>query len=161
MKTNHKVKAFTLSEVLIVLVITSIVIAIAFSILRLVTKQYNAISTRYTERAEILKLKQRMLTDMDISKSAFWDSDQEQLSLMSGRKESTSINYEVYDNLLIRNGDTLSKNITTISFFYKGNTVQGGAVDAFEVSIGNDKDVTNFFISTRLSALQKIEEVWD
>ena len=56
MKYNKKIPAFTLSEVLIVLVITAIVIGIAFSVLTLVNKQYNAIRDSYTYKTAVLKL---------------------------------------------------------------------------------------------------------
>lgn len=161
MKTKTKVEAFTLSEVLIVLVITSIVIAIAFSVLRLVTKQYNAINTRYQERTEVLKLKQRITSDMDISNNTFWDASKEQLLLVNKKEDSEVIIYEFYNNILIRDNDTLSKTVNNISFFYQGNPVENGVIDALEVVIDNDENVSNFFVSTRLSASQKINEVWD
>ncbi|MBQ52974.1 MAG: hypothetical protein CMF35_15035, partial [Leeuwenhoekiella sp.] len=47
LKNKTKLKAFTLSEMLVVLAITAIVVSLAFVILNLVTKQIQLISTNY------------------------------------------------------------------------------------------------------------------
>lgn len=47
---NNKVKSFTLSELLVVMIITAIVVGMAFSVLRLVQKQIHTIQKTMTNQ---------------------------------------------------------------------------------------------------------------
>jgi len=159
MVNSKKVQAFTLNEVLIVLVITSIVVAIAFSVLQLVTKQYNAINIRYEERTEVLKLQQRMFIDLDQSYNATWSSLEEQL-IVYDHKESF-VTYDIIGNVLMRDDDTLSTGISGATFFLKGDEVEDGTIDGFEIEFIESGREIGFFVCRDLSSLQKMNEVWD
>ena len=56
MQTNSKVQAFTLSEMIVVLIITSIVIGMAFSVLRLVQKHMGGIQDNFNRSTELNRL---------------------------------------------------------------------------------------------------------
>lgn len=159
MRNSKKIAAFTLSEVLIVLVVTSIVVAIAFTVLRLVTQQYNAIRLRYQERTEVQKLKQRMTTDFDSAKSIFWDDLEEKLKINKGNEDL--VNYEWTDNFLLRNTDTLSKHITDLKLFYRGVDVIKGQIDGIEIELKRSGQIINLFVSKKLDSRQQLSDLWD
>jgi Tfp pilus assembly protein PilV len=159
MRNSKKIAAFTLSEVLIVLVVTSIVVAIAFTVLRLVTKQYNAINMRYQERTEIQKLKQRMTTDFDSAKSIFWDYLEEKLQINKGNEDL--VNYEWTDNFLLRNTDTLSKHIAELKLFYRGDEVVKGQIDGIDIELKRSGQIINLFVSKKLDSRQQLSDLWD
>jgi prepilin-type N-terminal cleavage/methylation domain-containing protein len=159
MRDSKKIAAFTLSEVLVVLVITSIVMAIAFSVLRLVTQQYTAINVRYKERTEIQKLKQRLISDLDKAYQVSWDDTEQQLYIDGG--EGVAINYEWTEGYLLRNTDTLSDKTAAIRLFYLGNEVKEGMIDGLEIELIPSGQPIRLFVSRKLDARQKLSDLWD
>ena len=65
MKSNKKIMAFTLSEMIVVLILTSIVIGLAFSVLNLVQKQMSAIQDNYNKSLELNKLETALWLDFN------------------------------------------------------------------------------------------------
>ena len=63
MKT--KIKAFTLSEMLVVLLLTAIVVGIAFSILSLVQRQMGGIQNTLEDGSRFRQLKQQAAIDIN------------------------------------------------------------------------------------------------
>jgi Tfp pilus assembly protein FimT len=55
-----KLKSFTLSELLIVMIITAIVVGMAFSVLRLVQKQIHTIQTNFDKSSTLALFEQRL-----------------------------------------------------------------------------------------------------
>src|SRR6056297_3780700 len=62
---TKKIKAFTLHEMLVVLLITALVVGMAYSVLRLVQIQMNGISSNYEQTTEVRLLKQILWIDFN------------------------------------------------------------------------------------------------
>lgn len=158
MNYNKKIPGFTLSEILVVLVITAIVIGIAFSVLRLVTKQYNAINASYTYRTEVQQLKQRLLVDVNQSKAMRLNTEEDQLEI-TGADEM--IIYTWNQDQLIRNTDTLTIGITEATFMRNGITVENGAFDGLKLHLNHKGRELALFVAKETDAKSYIQPEWD
>ncbi|MEM9650388.1 MAG: prepilin-type N-terminal cleavage/methylation domain-containing protein, partial [Bacteroidota bacterium] len=63
MKGVKKLRAFTLSEMLVVLLLTVIVVGLAFSVLNLVQRQMSGIESNYARNTAFDQLKQSLWVD--------------------------------------------------------------------------------------------------
>jgi type II secretory pathway component PulJ len=62
---KNKVQSFTLSELLIVMVITAIIISMAFSVLRLVQKQIHTIRKNFDKTGNLALFEQKLCQDFN------------------------------------------------------------------------------------------------
>lgn len=158
MNYNKKIPAFTLSEILVVLAITAIVIGIAFSVLTLVTKQYNAMRDGYAFRSEVVKLKQRLSLDFNTASSANWNPKDEQLILFH-REEN--IIYSWSPEYVIRNTDTLNLPIIEAIPMRQGLEVEKGVIDGLKLRASQGREDTHIFISREVDALTNLNAIWE
>jgi type II secretory pathway component PulJ len=159
MKYNKKIPAFTLSEVLIVLVITAIVIGIAFSVLTLVNKQYNAIRDSYTYKTAVLKLKQQLLVDFNQSQSIQWKADEGILIIESDAYNA--ITYEWNTAHTVRNTDTTEVGIKDVIFFRDGKDILGGYIDGLKLECTSKGRDTYLFVAREPDAQYSLQGLWD
>jgi len=158
MTRRYKIAAFTLSEILVVLAITSIVIAIAFTTLRLITKQFVVMQDRYKERTEVTKFKQQLLFDVEKGFQVFWDEKLQQLDVLV--KDET-IRYEMTPAYVLRGRDTLDFKILNTEFYYKGDTVTEGIIDGIEIELEATGRPVRFFVSKTVDAQQEVLKIWE
>ena len=158
MTNKHKIPAFTLSEILVVLAITSIVIAIAFTVLNLVTKQFTTMRARYEERTEVTKFKQRLLFDFEKGSTALWNVKQQQLDITV---QDETIQYEIAPDYVLRDRDTIPFKVQNTRFYYKGDEIEEGVTDGLELTLMISNRPVVFFVSRKVDAQQTIQEVWD
>jgi prepilin-type N-terminal cleavage/methylation domain-containing protein len=158
MTQKHKIPAFTLSEMLVVLAITSIVIAIAFTVLNLVTKQFTTMRKRYEERTEVTTFKQRLLFDFEKGSTAVWNEKQQQLDITV---QDEIIRYEMASDYVLRDSDTIPFMIQNTRFYYKGDEIEEGVTDGLELTLMIANRPVPFFVSRKVDAQQEIQELWD
>lgn len=125
MKTK-KINAFTLTEVMVVLVISSIVISLAFMILSLVQKQMESIHKNINFRSETMFFERVLWHDFN-SYSMSYDVKND---VLLGKRALDSISYVFYDEYLIRNSDTIFVPIQNKLFYIDGAEVVEGGIDA-------------------------------
>lgn len=158
MNSNKKIQAFTLSEMLIVLVITAIVIGIAFSVLTLITKQYNAMKDSYIYKSEVLKLKQRLSIDFNSSQNIVWNPNEEQLIITSSEQR---IIYQWDVTAIIRNSDTIALGVSQSDLFQQGQPVLSGPIDGLRLICDKGGINTSIFVSRETDALTNMTSQWD
>ena len=158
MRQKHKIPAFTLSEILVVLAITSIVIALAFTVLNLITKQFTVMRTRYEERTEVTKFKQRLLFDFEKGSDVSWNERQQELAITI--KEEI-VSYEFASDYVLRDRDTIPFTVQNTQFYYKGEEIEEGVVDGLEVTMIIRGNTVRFFVSREVDAQQLIQEIWE
>lgn len=129
MKTIRKIHAFTLSEMLVVLVISSIVISLAFVTLTLVQKQVSVIKNNFNERQEIQFLERILWHDFN-SYSVEYHKQSDTFFL---KNSIDSIQYVLNDTFVVRNNDTLAVSIKNKQLFLDGSQVQDGIIDAIRL----------------------------
>jgi len=134
-----KVQSFTLSEMLVVMVITVIVVGLAFSVLNLVQKQIRTIEKNYHRTTELSLLEQRLWQDFNQHNSIEYKENK--IKLIA---DLDTVYYTFMDNFTLRNSDTIPLKVNIARAYYKGGEIQSGYIDA--VSITANKEVPNYFI---------------
>jgi competence protein ComGC len=130
-RTFKKIAAFTLSEMLVVLLLTIIVVGLAFSVLGLVQKQMWDIQKNYEEKTTDNLLQQALWVDFNSNASIEFSNKQQALFLGNEAKEQS---YRFYEGYILRGTDTLDTNFTVSKMFYKGVEVSNGFIDALELT---------------------------
>lgn len=134
---NKKLNSFTLSEMLVVLIITAIVVGLAFSVLSIVRRQVHKLQSDTDQRVQYDMLKSKLFLDFNKYPNAYLSGD----DTFMFKSEIDSTIYTITDNLIITNQDTLVKNVKEAQFFYKNNQVEKGKMDAIKFIIEEKREV--------------------
>jgi type II secretory pathway component PulJ len=129
-KQNKKIKAFTLSEIIVVLILTSIVIGLAFSVLGLVQKQMLAIKANYNKNQELQKLETSLWIDFNRYPNIRYDSNEDRLVL---KHDLDSVYYVFSKEFIVKAQDTFTIPLETKQFFFDGIRSQTSKVDALKL----------------------------
>ena len=140
---DKKIKAFTISEMLVVLVISSVVVGLSLTVLSLVQKQVGAINENYKKNTEMQQL-ERVLTYDFQRYELFYNSKNDQLKGMS---VTDTVVYHFNENFIIRNTDTLYVSIAKMIKYLDGNLVTENSIDALELQWSKDFPEKKLFIS--------------
>lgn len=150
---DTKVKSFTLSEMLVVMIITAIVVGLAFSILSLVQRQIHTIKSNFDTTTELALMEQRMWQDFYSHNSfSYYDRN---LYLLSS---NDTVTYTFSDDFTLRNTDTIRTSLTVSKLFYMGRDVISGPIDAIAINAEAELPGYSFFIFSTPDATQKMNE---
>ncbi|MFD0862234.1 type II secretion system protein J [Sungkyunkwania multivorans] len=149
MQKSSKIPAFTLNEMMVVLVITAIVVGLAFSVLTLVQRQFFAIQTNLGVNAELEKLEQRLWLDLSSYQVASFDNKQELLIL---KNPIETITYVFDAKYVVRELDTFNISIVDKEFLFDGRVVTNGPMDAIRLRTSNEFQQKELFIFKSNSA---------
>lgn len=130
MKTRKKIKAFTLSEIIVVLILTSIVVGLAFSVLGLVQKQMFAIQANYNKNQELQKLETSLWIDFNRYPNIRYDFNEDRLVL---KHELDSVSYVFSKEFIVKAQDTFNIVIKAKQFYFDGVLSQTNKVDALKL----------------------------
>lgn len=147
-----KLKSFTLAELLVVMIITAIVVGMAFSVLRLVQKQIHTIQTNFEKTSTLVLFEQKLWQDFNETHKIIYD-DQKQMLLMTS--EIDTVLYSFQEKFTMRNLDTIKLKINPNKVFFKGKEIKAGTVDAitlfaetelldYQIFVSKKNDVTLF-----------------
>jgi len=139
---NKKIKAFTIAEMLVVLVISSILITITILVLSLTQKQIRNIQTIYIRNTETRLLERTLWQDFNTHR-LFYDNKTHHLLCTS---EIDSVTYGFYKNYIIRNSDTIKVAIIDKTLFLHGEKVQNKFIDAIEIQVSKKLKNKKLFI---------------
>lgn len=128
---KNKIKSFTLPELLVVMIITAIVVGMAFSVLRLVQKQIHAIQLNFEKTSSLALFEQRLWQDFNELNTIQFNEKENSLLLES---EMDTVVYSFQENYLLRNNDTIKLKLMTNKFLFKGKEVKEGNIDAVSIS---------------------------
>jgi hypothetical protein len=135
---NSKVKSFTLSELLVTMIITVIVVGLAFTVLDLVRKQINAIQKNYNRTTELAFFKQKIWLDFNKNNDIIYNAIENQVVLKS---DFDTISYNFKDDIVIRNKDTLNTKVKIEKIFFQGIEIKQGIIDA--ISFLEEKEASD------------------
>ena len=138
MKINKKMEAFTLSEMVVVLILTSVVVGLAFSVLSLVQKHMLVIQTNFNNKTELNKLEQSLWLDFNQFSNIEYDDYEEELRF---KNDLDSTSYKIQETYIIRESDTFNIRFQNREFFFDGNKTAKGIIDA--VKLETTKDFQN------------------
>lgn len=135
---NKKLKSFTISELLVVLIISSIVVGIAFSVLDLTRKEIQKINQNKEFEIKINQAELKLTIDMNsFSKCKVSEN------YLFFQNEIDSIQYQIFDGNLIVREDTLISNVVEVDYFLNGEKINNGAFDALKLVVKTKKDINS------------------
>ena len=140
---KHKINAFTLSEMMVVLVITVIVVSLAFAVLQLVQKQMIGMQHNYEKNTKENQLRQALWIDFRTYSTFNYDAAHQRLYCQN---ELSSISYEFYENQIIRQKDTFAIELDEYKFFFDNQKVDGGPVDALMLQMQKKTKEKRMFV---------------
>lgn len=147
-----KVKGATISEALITIAITVIVVGISFAVLLLVKLQMRGMQGYYKEHLEVNQAQQILSADFFKADKVIADKTGFTLTTLNDQE----INYNLKDSTLLRNQDTLLKNCESLLFYHKGLPANSSKVDAIKVVlIGKPNDY--LFAAYKETTLSRIQ----
>lgn len=151
---HKKVTAFTLSELMVVLVVSSIVVTIAFLALSSVQKQVRNIQYTYEKQQEIQYLERVLFGDLN-NYEGVYDDTKGQLFFENSRD---SLEYFFLKEVVVRNGDTIPLKMTAKNMYLHGKEVKSGAIDAIELEFSDTFSTNSVFVYKKNDASQYIEQ---
>ncbi|SFZ93406.1 hypothetical protein SAMN05428642_103115 [Flaviramulus basaltis] len=130
MPTTNKIQAFTLSEMVVVLILTSIVIGLSFSVLNLVQKHMGSIQNNFKQNTELNKLEQSLWLDFNRYPQIKYDVLEDVITF---RNEIDSITYQIHEAYIIKELDTFNITLQSKQFFFDGHKTEKGIIDALKL----------------------------
>ncbi|HEU4789518.1 MAG TPA: prepilin-type N-terminal cleavage/methylation domain-containing protein [Flavobacterium sp.] len=129
--SENKLKSFTLPELLVVMIITAIVVGMAFSVLRLVQKQIHTIETNFEKTSSLALFEQKMWQDFNELNVIKYNANNHNLLMES---EMDTVLYSFQENYTLRNNDTLKLKLDVHKLFFEGEEIKEGTIDAISIS---------------------------
>jgi len=139
---NKKLKSFTLQEMVVVLLITTIVVGMAFSVLRLVQNQMGGISAIYTTKTKVNKLQQSLWIDFDKYETIYVDALNHKILFSNELEERW---YRFIGGQFIRDS-TLQVSYTSLQGYFENKKVAHGTIDALAITTGKDTGAQQIFV---------------
>lgn len=122
---DTKLKSFTLSEMLVVMIITAIVVGMAFGVLSLVQKQIRNIQKNFGRTTELSLFEQRLWQDLNGYNSVVFQN--EGITMTS---DIDTMQYSFKESFVLRNKDTIHAKVKLEKAYYEGAEVTSGVIDA-------------------------------
>lgn len=143
MKTNKRIQAFTLSEMIVVLILTSIVIGLAFSVLTLVQKHMWTIQNNFNQSTELNKLEQSLWLDFNRYSKISYDELENELRFTT---EIDSVTYKFNTNYIVKDLDTFPVQLQNKVLFFDGESVNKGNIDGLKLETSKSFQNQSLFI---------------
>lgn len=139
--SKSKIKSFTLSELLVVMIITAIIVGMAFSVLRLVQKQVDVIQKNFGKSSNLGLFEQRLWQDFNEFNNVELIVKENNVRMES---EMDTIVYKFKGDYVLRNTDTIKLKLTIDKGFLEGKQVKEGIIDA--ISLSGELELPNYAI---------------
>ncbi len=154
MQTNKKIQAFTLSEIIVVLILTSIVVGMAFSVLRLVQKQMFAIQQNYNGATELNKLETVLWLDFNKYPNIRYYGLENKLVL---KNTIDSVSYVFSEACIVRKLDTFPIQLEEKTFYFDGLLSKTYPIDAIKLRTNKSFQNRELFIYKQNDATVYLE----
>ncbi|MEP2236878.1 MAG: prepilin-type N-terminal cleavage/methylation domain-containing protein [Maribacter sp.] len=138
----NKIKAFSLQEMMVVLVITTVVVGMAFAVLNLVQRQMGSIETIYAIKTDINQLRQSLWIDFSRYDYIFIDQKGNKI-LLSNELEGRQ--YEIINGNSIRT-ENLEMKFESIAYYFDNQKVVQGEIDAISIITSKDTGHQEIFV---------------
>jgi len=149
MKQHNKVHAFTLSELSIVLLLSSVVVGLAFTVLGLVQKQMGAIQANFNQTLQVTTLETELWLNFNKYPNISYNSATQTMVL---KNELDSVTYTFSESYMIKERDTLSVPIKRKQFYFDGIEVTSNAIDAMKLTTTNAFQQRTLFVYVKNDA---------
>lgn len=146
-----KVAAYTLNEMLIVIIISSIIASLAFTVLNLVNRNMWAIQENLKVNTEYSKLEESLWIDMNRYQNVSFLESENQILFNS---EMDSLVYNFNTDYITKGSDTFRLKIENKLFYFNGNEITKGNIDALKLQLPKQYRRQQLFIFKRNDAKQ-------
>lgn len=140
---------------IVVLLITVIVVGMAFSVLNLVQKQMNTIEGIYDVKLETNKLRQSLWADFNRYSYVFYNQKEERLYLSN---ELETKYYEITENALVNQKDTFYIQLRSKAFYFNNQERTTGEVDAIELRTSKEAGNQQIFVYKQNAAATYVNQ---
>ncbi|NAS12914.1 PulJ/GspJ family protein [Poritiphilus flavus] len=127
LRKNLKIRAFTISEMLVVLLLTSIITGLAYGVLNLVQSQMRGIETNYSRNTELNLLRRSLWVDFNSYNHIYFDA---KTATLLFENELDSRSYKFESEWIVKARDTFNIKLIVIELFQEGRPQTQGEVDA-------------------------------
>lgn len=138
---NKKIKSFTITEMLVVMVLTTIVIAIAILVLNLVQNELIGIQVNLKNNTEVRALELALWNDFNKNEVLVEPKDNRLICI----SPCDTVIYQFKENYVLRDTDTLKISFEKKDFFLDMNTALT-SVDAIELNLSKEFQNKKLFI---------------
>ena len=142
MYLNKKISAFTIAELMVVLVLSGIIVSMALVVLNLVQKQVRGIENIQNKNQQLLTLERILWHDFNKG-VVFYDKQKETLVSFS---PLDTTKFFFFESGILRNKDTVWQGNINIDFYLDGIQVKEKRIDALEIFFSNDKMGKSIFV---------------
>ena len=125
---------------IVVLILTSIVVGLAFSVLTLVQKHMYGIQENFNRNTELHKLEQSLYLDFNRYAEINYDAIKDELTFSS---ELSVVRYRFEDVQIIKDQDTFPIQLKTKTYYFDGEKTNEGKIDALKL---DSKGTRNQFL---------------
>ncbi len=126
-RNKFKIKAFTISEMVVVLLLTSIITGLAYGVLNLVQSQMRGIEGNYDRNTELNLLRRSLWVDFNSYNHIHYNAKTATL-LFENELDSRSYRFE--EERIVKDKDTFNIKLTAIELFQEARPQSQGEVDA-------------------------------
>lgn len=144
-----KVSSFTLSELLVVMAVSGILVTGAFYALNSVQKQVENLQKMFELEQKIYVLERQFFKEFQ-SKSIYYNTDDNTLRIEDPNHKN--VEYKFRSGYLLRNADTLGIQMKVNAVYEKGNIKKEGVIDAIDLQVEGVYNPNRLFISKRNDA---------
>ena len=153
-KMKTKVQAFTLNEMVIVMIISTIVVGLAFTVLSLVQKHMWSIQQNFSLNTEFNRLEQALWIDTNNYNTISYNEIENELKFKSIMDSTV---YQFKSDYVLKDRDTFNIIIEQKSFFFNGIEVINGKVDGCSLGLQKKYKDQSIFVFKHNDALQFID----
>lgn len=138
-----KVKALTLNEMVIVMILTTIVVGLAFTVLSLVQRHMWSIQQNFNLNTEFNRLEEVLWIDVNRYNTLTFNETE---NILSFKTVVDSIQYRFERDFTVRNQDTFNLKIEQRDFFFNGQKVAKGKIDAIRLELSKKYNNQSIFV---------------
>ncbi len=140
---------------LVVLLITTIVVGMAFAVLNLVQRQMQGIGANFERTTELNLLRQSLWIDFNQSDGVWYNPQQAQLLCVNGIQQST---YTFRTDFVVRQQDTFRIKGVRLKLLFKGEEQTSGEVDALDITTSREMGKQQLFVYKQNAATSFVNE---
>ncbi|WP_282160863.1 PulJ/GspJ family protein [Ulvibacterium marinum] len=144
-----KIRAFTLSEMIVVLLITTMVVGMAFSVLRLVQNQMNGITGNYERNTEFNLLRQSLWIDFNKHDRIYYNENNRELQFVNEMGGQT---YRFEEDFITKDIDTFRIKWEARRFLFENRDISLGEIDAIHFQTTKASGNRSLFVYKNNSA---------
>lgn len=136
-----KIKAFSLQEMMVVLIITTVVVGMAFAVLNLVQRQMGSIETIYAIKTDVNQLRQSLWIDFSRYASIRYVPQKNTLYFSNEMGDRT---YQVLDNAISTKNLYIA--LESVAFYFDNRIVTDGEIDAISIRTSAETGHQEIFV---------------